>query len=83
MKSHGHTYERELSVWRYLGGVTVGWLLFAVIAATTDPHTFGETFLYYSLVGLLGLWVIGGPLIYFINIRPRTRNKSQENDSRV
>ncbi len=78
MTSDRSVCERELSMWRHLGGVTVGWLLFVVIAATTGLDIFGETLFRYSLFGLLGLWVIGGPLIYFIYVHPHTRNRSQE-----
>lgn len=78
MKSDGSACERELRMWRHLGGVTVGWLLFAVIAATTGLDIFDEAFLHYSLFGLLGLWAIGGPLIYFIYVHPHARNQSQE-----
>ncbi len=70
--------ERQLSLWRHLGGVTVGWLLFTVIAAMTGLDIFGEALLRYSLFGLLGLWIIGGPLIYFIFVQPHTQSRSQE-----
>jgi membrane protein YdbS with pleckstrin-like domain len=69
--------ERELRMWRTLGGITVGWLLFVVVAIATN--LFGESFNpYYSLIGLLSLWIIGGPLIYLIDIRPYKRSEPQE-----
>ncbi len=78
MASDRSACESQLSLWRHLGGVTVGWLLFTVIAALTGLDIFGEALLRYSLFGLLGLWVIGGPLIYFIFVQPHTRSRSEE-----
>ncbi len=78
MTSDKSACERQLSLWRHLGGVTVGWLLFTVIAETTGLDIFGEALLRYSLFGLLGLWAIGGPLIYFLHVYPHARDRSQE-----
>jgi Na+/melibiose symporter-like transporter len=69
--------DHELNLWKGMGGATIGVLLAHLLLLLVSPLPADSR---YSLLlwTLCAVWFVAGPVLYFIDVRPRKRREREQ-----